>query len=80
MYYAPIGLCAYFASLVGEYGKEIIGSYAKSMIFYYIMALIYYIVFYSSSQSSYLVHIKNKMVLHFPNENIWKSDTLSYLV
>ena len=47
MYYAPIGLCAYFASLVGEYGKEIIGSYARSMIFYYIMALIYYVVFYT---------------------------------
>jgi len=47
MYYAPIGLCAYFASLVGEYGKEIIGSYAKSMIFYFIMAMIYYFVFYT---------------------------------
>lgn len=47
MYYAPIGLCAYFAALVGEYGKEIIGSYARSMIFYYIMAVIYYIVFYT---------------------------------
>ena len=47
MYYAPIGLCAYFAALVGEYGKEIIGSYARSMIFYYIMAIIYYIVFYT---------------------------------
>lgn len=47
MYYAPIGLCAYFASLIGEYGKEIIGSYAKSMIFYYIMALLYYFIFYT---------------------------------
>ena len=47
MYYAPIGLCAYFAALVGEYGKEILGSYARSMIFYYIMAVIYYIVFYT---------------------------------
>ena len=47
MYYAPIGLCAYFAALVGEYGKEIIGSYARSMIFYYIMAVIYYIAFYT---------------------------------
>lgn len=46
MYYAPIGLCAYFASLVGEYGKEIIGSYARSMLFYYVIAVIYYIVFY----------------------------------
>lgn len=47
MYYAPIGLCAYFASLVGEYGKEIIGSYAKSMIFYYVMAVLYYFIFYA---------------------------------
>ena len=47
MYYAPIGLCAYFASLIGEYGKEIIGSYARSMIFYYVMAIIYYIIFYT---------------------------------
>ena len=47
MYYAPIGICAYFASLIGEYGKEIIGAYAKSMILYYIMALLYYIIFYS---------------------------------
>lgn len=29
MYYAPIGLGAYFASLVGEYGKELIGSYTE---------------------------------------------------
>jgi Na+/H+-dicarboxylate symporter len=47
MYYAPIGLCAYFAALVGEYGKEIIGSYAKSMIFYFIMAMLYYFIFYT---------------------------------
>lgn len=47
MYYAPIGLCAYFATLVGEYGKEIIGSYAKSMIFYFIMAMLYYFIFYT---------------------------------
>lgn len=47
MYYAPIGLCAYFATLVGEYGKEIIGSYARSMIFYFIMAFLYYIIFYT---------------------------------
>ena len=47
MYIAPIGLCAYFASLIGEYGKEIIGSYAKSMILYYIMSILYFIIFYS---------------------------------
>lgn len=46
MYYAPIGLCAYFAALIGEYGKEIIGSYGRSMLIYYIMAIIYYLIFY----------------------------------
>ena len=39
MYYSPIGLCAYFASLVGEYGGEIIGSYARSMILYYVIGV-----------------------------------------
>ena len=57
MYYAPIGICAYFASLIGEYGKEIIGAYAKSMIFYYIIALLYYIIFYSLY--SYIARKKN---------------------
>lgn len=47
MYYAPIGLCAYFANLVGEFGPELIGSYAKTMIFYYIMCFLYFLVFYT---------------------------------
>ena len=47
MYVAPIGLCAYFAALIGEYGKEIIGSYAKSMILYYVVAILYYVIFYT---------------------------------
>lgn len=46
MYYAPIGLCAYFANLIGEFGPQLIGSYAKSMILYYITCIIYFIVFY----------------------------------
>ena len=45
--YAPIGLCAYFASLTGTYGKEVIGSYAKCCVLYLVMAIIYYVVFYS---------------------------------
>ena len=35
MYYAPIGLGAYFASLVGEFGTDLIGDYAKAVIIYY---------------------------------------------
>ena len=41
MYYAPIGLGAYFASLVGEYGKELLGSYARAMALYYPLCFIY---------------------------------------
>ena len=46
MYYAPIGLIAYFASLIGEYGGELIGAYAKSMILYYVVSIIYFFIIY----------------------------------
>ena len=48
MYYAPIGLMAYFASLIGEFGPNLIGSYAKSMAIYYILCVVYFIVFYKN--------------------------------
>lgn len=41
MYYAPIGLGAYFGALVGEYGQELLGSYAKAMIIYYPLCFAY---------------------------------------
>lgn len=47
MYYAPIGLCAYFASLIGEFGPELIGSYARSMLIYYVLCIVYFLVFYT---------------------------------
>lgn len=47
MYYAPIGLCAYFATLVGEFGPELLGSYATSMILYYLLAIAYFVIFYT---------------------------------
>lgn len=47
MYYAPIGLCAYFATLVGEFGPELLGSYARSMFIYYILSIVYFAVFYT---------------------------------
>ncbi len=40
MYYAPIGLCAYFAYLVGVFGPELLGSYARAMAVYYPTALL----------------------------------------
>ncbi|WP_040979724.1 dicarboxylate/amino acid:cation symporter [Oceanobacillus jeddahense] len=44
MYYAPIGLGAYFASLVGEFGTALIGDYAKAVIVYYPVAILYFAI------------------------------------
>jgi len=44
MYYAPIGLCAYFAYLVGVFGEELLGSYARAMIVYYPTAILYFFI------------------------------------
>ncbi len=42
MYYAPIGLGAYFAYLVGVFGPELLGSYLRAMILYYPTAILYF--------------------------------------
>ena len=47
MYYAPIGLCAYFACLVGEYGSSVTFSYLKNIIIYFIVSIIYMIIMYT---------------------------------
>lgn len=44
MYYAPIGLGAYFASLVADYGPQLLGAYLRSMIVYHIATFGYYLV------------------------------------
>ena len=65
MYYAPIGLCAYFANLIGEFGPQLIGSYAKSMILYYIVCIIYFIIFYYLY--AYIAGNKRGVKLFFKN-------------
>lgn len=44
MYYAPIGLGAYFASLIGEFGPQLLGSYAKAMLIYYPICIAYFFI------------------------------------
>ncbi len=44
MYYAPIGLGAYFAALVGEFGPELLGSYARAMAIYYPITIAYFFI------------------------------------
>lgn len=47
MYYAPIGLGCYFASLVGTFGGEIAIGYGKTFIIYTIVAILFYFIVYS---------------------------------
>jgi len=44
MYYAPVGLCAYFAYLVGTFGPELLSSYGRAMTLYYPTAFAYYVL------------------------------------
>lgn len=44
MYYAPIGLGAYFATLIGEFGTALIGDYAKAVIIYYPVSVLYFFI------------------------------------
>lgn len=46
MLYAPIGLGAYFANLVGEFGPGLVGDYGRVLLIYYPMCLIYFLVFF----------------------------------
>lgn len=47
MYYAPIGLGCYFASLVGTFGKEIAIGYVKTFLIYTIVAVLFYFIIYT---------------------------------
>ncbi|CAM3677152.1 dicarboxylate/amino acid:cation symporter [Mesobacillus zeae] len=47
MYYAPIGLGCYFASVVGELGPQILEGYARAFILYMILTVIYFFGFFT---------------------------------
>ena len=47
MYYAPIGIGCYFASLVGTFGAEIAKGYLRTFVIYSLCALVFYFVFYT---------------------------------
>lgn len=44
MLYAPIGLGAYFAALIGDYGTELLGAYSKAIIMFYPICIAYFLV------------------------------------
>lgn len=47
MLYAPIGLSAYFAYLVGIFGPDLIGTYGRVMLLYYPVSIAYFLVFFT---------------------------------
>ena len=47
MYYAPIGLGCYFASLIGTFGSSIAVGYLKTFIIYTVVAVLFYFIVYS---------------------------------
>ena len=47
MYYAPIGLGCYFASLVGTFGATIAVGYLKTFILYTVVAVLFYFIVYT---------------------------------
>lgn len=44
MLYAPIGLGAYFAALVGDYGSDILGAYGRAVIMFFPICIAYFLV------------------------------------
>lgn len=44
MLYAPIGLAAYFAALVGKFGPQLLGTYFRAAIVYYPASIIYFLL------------------------------------
>ena len=47
MYYAPIGICCYLATLIGQLGSEIAFGYLKTFLIYIVVSLIVYFIIYS---------------------------------
>lgn len=46
MVIAHIGLGAYFANLIGEFGPQLLGDYGRSMAVYYPLCLLYVLIFF----------------------------------
>lgn len=47
MYYAPIGLGCYFATVIAELGSSIVTGYLRCFIIYTIIAILYYFIIYT---------------------------------
>jgi len=48
MLYAPIGLGAYFAALVGTYGSELLGAYTKAVLMFFPICIFYFLIAFTA--------------------------------
>lgn len=65
MLYAPIGLCAYFATLVGQFGPQLIGAYGRAMLLYYPLCVAYFFIAFAAY--AYFAGGKQGVKLFFKN-------------
>lgn len=47
MYYAPIGLGCYFATIIGELGPQILSGYVRVFVLYLVLTLVYFFGFFT---------------------------------
>lgn len=47
MYYAPVGICCYFASLIGTFGSSIAFGYLRTFIIYVVVSICFYFIIYT---------------------------------
>lgn len=73
MYYAPIGICAYFATLINSFGSTLIESYLRSLVIYIIVTIVFFIIFYTL----YAYVAKGKEGIRLFYKNILPSFTTS---
>lgn len=65
MYYAPIGIAAFFAAMVGNLGVQIAADYLKVFIYYTVVSILFAIIVYSI-----IAKISGKSVKNFWKESI----------
>ena len=65
MYYAPIGLGCYFASLIGSYGSQIAVGYLKTFVIYLVVSVAYYFIIYTIY--AFIAQGKNGVKLFWKN-------------
>ena len=65
MHYAPIGLGAYFAYLIGVLGPQLLGTYVRAMTVYYPVAMAYFIIGFSFY--AFLAGGKKGLKIFWPN-------------